>query len=134
MCADSKNHSGPKIIDLLNDYSYGRWWIRSSAGSRAAAGNKRMRIRIRRIVGRPAISRRANEQLPLFAAAALVPVALVCSPVGYSRRASCRTIRKRTVAYADGACTVERRHRVRLACLVGILHIKIAAAYDPGCV
>jgi hypothetical protein len=122
------------LIDLLNDYSYSRWWIRSTAGSRSAAGNKRMRIRIRRIVGRPAVSRRADKQLSLFPAAALVPVALVCSPVCYSRRASCRAIRERSVAYPDCVRTVERRHRVRLAWLIGILHIKIAATYDPGCI
>jgi len=122
------------LIDLLNDYSYSRWWIRSSAGSRSAAGNKRMRIRIRRIVGRPAVSRRADKQLSLFPTAALVPITLVRSPVCYSRRARCRAIRKRSVAHADGIRTVERRHRVRLAWLIGILHIKIAAAYDSGCV
>ena len=105
MCPKSMNDSRSKkypdaahLIDLLNDYSYSRWWIRSSAGSRSAAGNKRMRIRIRRIVGRPAVSRRADKQLSLFPAAALVPVALVRSPICHSRRAICRAIRKRSVA------------------------------------
>ena len=129
-----KDPDAAHLIHLLNDYSYSRWWIRSSAGSRSAPGNKRMRIRIRRIVGRPGVSRRADKQLSLFAAPALVPVALVRCPVSYSRRASGRAVRKRSMANADGIRTVERRHRVRLASLIGILHIKIAAAYDPGCV
>jgi hypothetical protein len=46
---------------LLNYYLYGRWWVGRPVGSRCAASNKGMRVRIGRIVKRPGVRGRADK-------------------------------------------------------------------------
>jgi hypothetical protein len=128
VCAD---HS----ISLMNGDRHVRWrgWVISA---RAAAGNKRMRIGIRRVVGRPRVRGRADIERvrvrrPIsHARRPAEPRRASAELPARTSRASSRTICKRSVSVSARA--IEGRSGTRLRCLIPCFLVEITIGNTVG--